>query len=400
MKKILITGATGFIGGRLAEVACERKIPVVGLVRTWSHAARLARLPVQMAYGDVLDLDSLRAAMKGCDVVFHCAVDNRLWGPAHRRVSVEGTANVMQAALETGVKRVVHVSSTAVFSYEPEPEAATEEGVYHYSGDDYCQGKIEAEKVARRYHQEHGLPVTVLRPTIVYGPFGDYSVETISLIRQGRMVLVNGGQGICNSLYVDNLIEALLIAAEHDRAVGEIFHISDTSPVTWKEYIEAHARALGDVYLPLPEMTVQEIMVAIEAAEATRVKLMKHRSSTLRQTFNLIRDQRTRQALRTIPVVDRLAQAGKGVVQTLLPASTRHALRQKLLNNNTNGLTQSDAQPELSLLLSRGEVNMFTCYEKIAFSIDKARRVLGYDPKIDFSEGMKRTAAWIKWARL
>ena len=400
MKRIFITGATGFIGGRLAEVACERDIPVVGLVRTWSHAARLSRLPARMDHGDVLAPDSLREAMNGCDVVFHCAVDNRVGGEAHRRVSVEGTANVMQVALEMGVKRVVHVSSTAVFGYTPEPDAATEDGAYRYSGDDYCDGKIEAEKVALRYHHEYALPVTVLRPTIVYGPFGDYTVEPISLIRQGRMVLVDGGQGICNSLYVDNLVEALLIAAEHDSAVGEVFHISDASPVTWKEYIEAHARALGDSYLPLPEMTAQQVMTAIAKAEATRAEMMHRRASSLRQALKLLRDQRTRKALRTIPAVDLFARVGKRAAQMLLPVPTRSALQRRLLNSNTDGIQDGDVQPESPPPLSLDEMYMFTTFEKVAFSIDKARRVLDYSPKIGFAEGMERTAAWIKWARL
>ena len=399
MKKIFITGATGFIGGRLAEAACQQQLPVVGLVRTWSRAARLARLPVQMVYGDILNIDSLRRSMKGCDVVFHCAVDNRIWGEAHRRTSAEGTTNVMQAALETGIKRVVHVSSTAVFGYTPKPNAVTEEADYYYSGDDYCNGKIEAEKVALRYYQEHALPVTVLRPTIVYGPFGDYTTETISLIRQKRMMLINGGRGICNSLYVDNLIEALLIAAEHDKAVGQIFHISDENPITWKEYIESHARALEDAYLPFPEITAQDIITANKATEAAKDE-MRRRSSSLKQTFNLVRDRRTRQALRTVPAVDNFARLGKSMAQTLLPAPTRSAIRQKLLNGNKNNSSAGEVQSEAPPPLSLGELYMFTAYEETSFSIDKARRVLGYNPKIDFNEGMKRTTAWIKWARL
>jgi nucleoside-diphosphate-sugar epimerase len=237
MKKVLITGVTGFIGCRLAEVAFEQGIPVVGLVREWSRAARLARLPVHVVQGDMLDPNSLREAMKGCDVVFHCAVDNRARGDVHRRSSAHGTANVMQVAVEMKVKRVIHLSSIAIYGYRAGPDAASEEGSYRYSGDPYCDGKIDAEKVALRYHQEYGLPVTVLRPTIVYGPFGSWSVDIIAAIRKGRIVLVNGGTAICNSLYVDNLVEAMLLAAEHDRAAGEVFHISDANPVTWKTHI-------------------------------------------------------------------------------------------------------------------------------------------------------------------
>jgi nucleoside-diphosphate-sugar epimerase len=394
MNRILITGATGFIGGRLAEMACERNIPAVALVRTWSHAARLSRLPVRMVQGDILNPDSLRAAMQGCDVVFHCAVDNNAGGQAHRRVSVEGTANVMQVALEMGVKRAVHLSSTAVFGYRPEPDAATEVGVYRYSGDDYCDGKIDGEKEALRYCQEYALPVTILRPTIVYGPFSFWNVHAVAAIREGRMVLVDGAKGVCNSLYVDNLVEAMFLAAEHESAVGEVFHISDARPITWRDFIEAHARVLGDSYLPLPEMAAQEIA-------ATWPQATNHSPSSLEQTLRLIRDPRTRRALRSIPAVERSVHTGKAIARSLLPAPVRRSLRQKLLGKNANSSPDSNNVQSISRpLLSQDEVDMFATFDKIVFSIEKARRVLGYSPKIDFSDGMERTAAWINWARL
>jgi nucleoside-diphosphate-sugar epimerase len=346
-----------------------------------------------MVHGDVLDLVSLREAMKGCDVVFHCAVDNRIGGEAHRRISVEGTANVMQVALEMGVKRVVHLSSTAVFSYKPEPDAATEAGAYRYTGIDYCDGKIDGEKEALRYYREHALPVTVLRPTIVYGLFSFWTEDAVVAIRKGRMVLVDGSKGVCNSLYVDNLVEAMLLAAGHENAVGEVFHISDARPITWRDFIEAHARVLGDSYLPLPEMTTGEIA-------ATWPQVTDHQPTSWEQTLRLIRDPRTRQALRSIPVVARSLEAGKTMARGLLPASIRRRLKQRLLSENTNGVSISHAQPASPPVLSQAEVDMFATFDKVVFSIEKARRVLGYDPKFDFETGMERTAAWIKWARL
>lgn len=393
MRRIFITGATGFIGGRLAEIGCQLGIDIVALVRRWSRAARLARMPVGVAHGDILDLDSLRDGMKGCDVVFHCAIDSRVGRKAHRRSSIKGTANVMQAAMELGVERVVHLSSAAVYSYRPGPDAATEKGAYRYSGDVYCDGKIEAEKIALRYYREHSLPVTVLRPTIVYGPFGYHTNHTATLIRQGRMVLVDGGTGVCNSLYVDNLVEAMLLAAEHDDAVGKVFHISDASPVSWKEFIEAHALPLGDSYLPLPEMTVQEIAAA-------RAQIRNHQPSSLKQTLLLIRNPLVRQALRSIPIIDRSIGVVAAIARTLLPASMIQELQQRLLWEETSSFRENNSGFKAGPLPSEAEVRMFTAFENVVFSIEKARLILGYYPKISFSEGMERTAAWIKWARL
>jgi nucleoside-diphosphate-sugar epimerase len=391
MRQVFITGATGFIGGRLAEVAYGQGLSVTGLVRTWSHAARLSRLPVRMAGGDILQPESLREAMTGCDVVFHCAVDRGISGRAHRRSSIQGTTNVMQTALEIGVKRVVHLSSAAVYSYRPGPDAVTEEGAYRYSGDAYCDGKIEAEKVALRYHHEHGLPVTVLRPTIVYGPFGFWTVDTVHILREGRMVLVNGGTGICNCLYVDNLVQAMLLAAEHEQAVGEVFHISDAQPVTWREFIEAHAHALGESYLPLPGMSVREMAEARAAPGGVRLL-----TSSWKQALRLASDPQMRRALSSIPLVKRSVQAGR----SLLPAPTRRWLGRRLSGESVLG-EPGDIPPRIEpLVLAKDEVKMLTTFDNVAFSIEKARCVLGYEPRIGFSEGMRRTAAWIQWARL
>jgi len=389
LKRILITGATGFIGGRLAEVAFERGILVSALVHTWSYAVRLARLPVRMIPGDILDPISLRAAMKDCDVVFHCAIDNRVGGELHRRSSVEGTANVMQAALEEGVKRVVHLSSIAVYGYRPGRDAASEDGLYRYSGDAYCDGKIDGEKVALRYYAERGLPVTVLRPTIVYGPFGPWTIMPVGSILRGRMVIIDGGKGICNCLFIDNLVEAMLLAAELGGS-GEIFHISDARPVTWREFLEAHARALGDSYLPLPQMTTQEIKTA-------RAVLWRHNHpSSFKQTLRLLGDPRTRRALRSISAVEHGMQFARALSRVLLPGSTRRLLR-KTLSNNTSSTAQSDARNGWRPLLSENEVNVYTV--RVVFSIEKARSKLGYNPRISFAEGMERTTAWIRWAQ-
>jgi len=387
MKKILITGATGFIGGRLAEVACQREVPVVALVRRWPRAARLGRLPVSMASGDVLDPASLRQAMRGCDVVFHSVVDETVGGEAHRRVSVEGTQNVLRAALETGVERVVHLSSTAVYSYRPGPDAGSEEGAYRYSRDPYCDAKIDSEKAALDHAGQ--LPVVVLRPTYVYGPFGYYSEQLARSTRSGGILLVNGGTGLCNSLYVDNLVEAMFLAARHEKAPGEVFHISDADPITWREFVEGHARGLGEEFLPLPERTVEEI-------EALRAPTAGVPVSSLRRTLALLRDDRTHTALVSIPAVHRAVDLARTASRALLPASVRRSAR-AIISAAPEEVAPAAPAPADVALPSTNEVDIQT--RQVPFRIDKARRLLGYEPRIDFAEGMARTVAWIRWAR-
>jgi len=391
MKKIFITGATGFIGCRLAEIASERGLTVVALVRNWSRAARLARLRAQMVQGDVLELESLRSGMRGCDVVFHCAVDNRATGELHRRSSAAGTVNVLQAALEAGVEQVVHVSSIAVYGYRAAPAARTETAPYSYSSDAYCDGKIDAEKSALEYHEKFHLAVTVLRPTIVYGPFGAWTEDTVRAIRQRRMALIDGGAGICNALYVDNLVEAMLRAAEEPRARGEVFHISDAESITWKQFIEAHARALSDGYLPLPEVT------AVELAEARRTS-ERNKPSSLSQLTALIRDRQFQGLVRSVTPIEQCIQFGLRTARAVLPAESRRAWRERLLAHQNGHANPASGTENASPVFSQGQIDLYT--NNVVFEIEKARRLLDYDPKIDFSRGMELTREWIRWARL
>lgn len=393
MTKVFITGATGFIGGRLAEVACSRQIAVVALVRTWSRAARLARLPAQMVPGNVLDMPSISRAMAGCDVVFHCAVDNRSIGREHQTASIQGTRNVLETARAAGVRRVVHLSSAAVFSYRSEGAEIDEASPYRYTRDWYCSGKIGAEKVAIRYFSGGGVPVTILRPTIVYGPFGDYSRETARLLREGRMVLIDGGKGLCNCVYVDDLVDAMLLAADSSTAVGEIFHISGTEPVFWSDFVGGHADALEGIKRPIPDKSRREVESRIRLSESKLV-------SSYRQAMWIARDPRTHRVLLRIPIIRDGARLAKRASALLLSQPSHARLWDRFSQEpSANGRrTHGDAQ--LPKPLTRGELNMVTAFEKTRFSIKKARQILGYDPRVDFKEGMKRTAAWIKWARL
>ena len=107
-----------------------------------------------------------------------------------------------------------------------------------------------------------------------------------------------------------------------------------------------------------------------------------------------------RQALISIPIVKFSAQIVRSVARVVLPGPTRLLLRQRLISGNSIGSLSSITQPESCSTLSPSEVGMFTTFDEVTFKIDKARRILGYEPSIDFAEGMRHTAAWIQWARL
>lgn len=386
-----VTGATGFIGGRLAEVLVEEGAEVTALVRRWSQAARLARLPVRMVGGDVLDLASLRQAMAGCRVVYHCAFSFAGGRRGMRRLAVHGTRAVLQAALEAGVERVVLLSTVAVHGVKHPAGVITEEMARGPTGHPYGDAKLAAEAVALAFHRRTGLPVTILRPAVVYGPYGGaWTVEIVRLAREGRLALVNGGEGVCNPLYVDNLVQAMLLAATHPAAVGQVFHVTDGSPVTWRRFLEAHVRGLGDHLLPLPEVRLEEL-------EAAWAEVRRRRRPSLRHLAGLVlREPALRNAVRGLAPVAVLERIGRFAFERVLPLRWQQGLRdlavRLMLEASLNGAGPAPPPSPLPLSIARAFVNQGV------FSIDRAVKTLGYAPPVPYEQAMERTAAWIRWA--
>ncbi len=199
-RTVLVTGATGFIGGRLVEHLIRTEgARVRALVRNFANASRLARFAVDMAPGDLLSADAVERAVAGCDVVFHCAYGNDGDEATRKQVTVDGTAMVLEAARRQNVRRFVHTSTFSVYGDSPSGDL-TEESPRKYTGATYGDSKIDAEKLALAYC-EKGLSVAVVQPTIVYGPFGStWTAKPIEELSTGRVILINGGAGTCNAV--------------------------------------------------------------------------------------------------------------------------------------------------------------------------------------------------------
>jgi nucleoside-diphosphate-sugar epimerase len=244
----LVTGASGFIASRLAErLAVEEGVRVRAMVRREKKAERLQKHPLEIVQADLLDLPSLRKAIDGCDLVFHCAALVRETGDRNEfyRTNVEGTENILRVSSDKGVRRFVHFSSVAVYGTNP-PDGSHETTPYQPCGNLYCDTKIASEKAVWTVYQETRLPVVVIRPTNVYGPFSNpWTVRPIKLINSGQMILINGGTGINNCVYIDNLLDATLSATKRDESVGQVYLISDGVPVTWKEFFGYYAQMAG-----------------------------------------------------------------------------------------------------------------------------------------------------------
>ena len=220
---------------------------VSGLVRKTSNLSFLEGLKVKLFFGDLSDKALLDKATQGIDVVYHVAGRASDWGPIKlfRKVNVEGTKNLMESSVNSGVKRFVFISSAAVHGFrgfrnatEDSPKTAT---IFPYS-----ITKREAEDLVNRYHRERGLPTLIIRPGNVFGPRDRVTFAKMAeLIEKGQMVYISRGRPLTCPTYVENLIDAILLAVDRKDTVGETFIITDGLEITWKEYMDKIAEKLG-----------------------------------------------------------------------------------------------------------------------------------------------------------
>jgi nucleoside-diphosphate-sugar epimerase len=243
----LLTGASGFIGGHLATRLVREGRRVRCLVRASSDASRLEQLGVELALGDLTDADSLVRAARGASHVLHCGALVSDWATTREiaRVNVGGTRKLLQAAAGASVRRFVHFSSTDVYSH-PGGAAIEESHTATRFGNWYAHSKRQAEAQVRGVEATGALNAVILRPATVYGPGSEDVIGEIARAIQGRhMLLVDGGRPLAGLCYVENLIDAAVIALDHDAAPGHAFNVSDGLDVTWRQLADDLAAGLG-----------------------------------------------------------------------------------------------------------------------------------------------------------
>jgi nucleoside-diphosphate-sugar epimerase len=277
--KILVTGATGFIGRHLVRrLRTEKGASVRALVRDPAKAENTAKLGVELVRGDLADYGTLEHAIQGCSVVIHAAaqVSSVPDRDVFEQSNVSGTESITRASSAARVERFVYLSSVAVFGLPTNGEIK-DSSPRRPCGDPYCDTKLDAENTVWRYHREAGLRSVILRPSGVYGPGSTHwSVVPLKRIKKGKMFFVNGGRGMLNYVYIDNLVDAILIAAEDERAVGEAFIVNDGA-TTWREFFGAYARMAGKDGIPSVPLWAAKLWVyyrnlaAAWRGETTRV---------------------------------------------------------------------------------------------------------------------------------
>lgn len=382
-RRVLVTGGTGFLGGRVIEkLVLEHGARVRVLTSNLARASRAARFDLELAHGDVGDAAFVRSAAEGCDVIVHCAYGSRGSEAEQRRVTVEGTRAVLDAALAVGARRVVHVSTMVVYGIGIEG-VLDERAPRRRTGVGYADTKSEAEALVERYARERAAPVAIVQPTAIYGPYApSWTERVVDAMRARRLILVDGGDGLANPVYVDDVADALLLAAVREEAVGETFLIASGERVTWREFLGRYEAMLGE-----------GATVTMTRAEAKTYYARQQRRSWLLGELHsaVLRDSDLRRRLLKTRELHALMRMARPLLATpLLRPLARQLKPAKGRRQVPAGLPKpilAEHPTQVDFLAAKTEV-----------SIDKARRLLGFEPAFDLDAGMALTEAYLRWA--
>jgi 2-alkyl-3-oxoalkanoate reductase len=248
VKLNVITGATGLLGSHIAEQLAGRGEKVRALVRASSDTTFLKSLGVEQIVSDFNDPDSLRRALDGADVVYHCAARVGEWGPRQQfqEQIIDVAAHMFDACRAAGVGRLLHVSSISVYGHPPDrADLFTEDepiGKNLWSWDNYCWAKIASEALCRAYPRDW----TIVRPSWMYGPRDRNSLpRVLKALKAGRVAVTGRGDNLLNVVYAGDVAEGAILAANHPGAVGRAYNLSSDGEVTQQQFLNMLTDALG-----------------------------------------------------------------------------------------------------------------------------------------------------------
>ncbi|HEX9974004.1 MAG TPA: NAD(P)-dependent oxidoreductase [bacterium] len=300
--KVLITGGNGFIGSHLIERLLTHHYEIVCLVRRTSNLQWIRDLPVEFAYGDITDFQSLYSIISNVDYVYHLGGTLR----AKRaddffKINVEGTKNLLEVCKQKNVKlkRFIYVSSQAA-------AGPSQDGIPLTEADSanpvslYGTSKLKAEQVVFDYSKY--LPVTIIRPPAVYGPRDDDILQFFKYVKLGVKPVIGNPHKNVAVIYIYDLIRGVVLAAEHPDAENELFFMADRNDYTWKDVYDTIARVMNKkaimICMPTPIVSMMAAINETGARLFNRTAIFNHdKTDEMKQRYWLVDCSKAEQKL-------------------------------------------------------------------------------------------------------
>ena len=364
----VVTGGSGFVGGHLVERLSHDGDRVRCLVRSTATVSKLARFPVDLRQVDLLDKDAVLKAVAGSRVVYHLAYGQD--GPNAAKVTIEGTQNIVEAAIAGGAEAIVVLSTAYVFGFPDGGLPVDEEFPYAPYGGVYGSSKSKMEQwCLQRAKSSGSTRIVVLNPTNVFGPSGGaYTTLPVTLAKQGAFCWIDGGQGVCNYTFVENLVDAILAAASVADAHGQRFIVTDGA----KAYIDF----LG------PFVSKADAHIANYTSDAFN-ELTRKRD--VFRTVDLAKSIIASPGVRDVMRRSRL-------VQTVSRAPAARRLWQAMQSERPQGglIARARATP-----VPPAWLHEIYHSHHVTFSAQHAADVLGWSPRVGWDEARDTTLQWL-----
>lgn len=356
LTKIAVLGSNGFVGSRLLEIYHLGQIAtIIPIVRNYSSLACQARFDLDWRVADACDEAALSSAMAGCDAVVNLIA-------ADPSVILKNASVSYRAAQAAGVKRMVFMSSASVHGQAPAAQTDEASKLHTNHPFAYNNAKVKAERSLCNLRERGSVELVILRPSIVYGPRSRWISDIADQLLADSAYLINDGLGICNSIYVDNLIHAITLALNVQEADREIFLVGDDERVTWLEFYRHIAVGLG---------------LDISSVAKISSPIFEH------------------------GLKDRLSEAwGSRIVQSILPVVPT------IFKDVAKGAIKAATAPPTPpawLKPVPAEIQVteeYSALHKCSVHLprSKAHRILGYQSPISFAEGMHRSLGWLHFS--
>ena len=362
-KTVFVTGGTGFVGGQLVEqLILHEGAKVRVLVHTWAKAAYVSRFDVEFVQADIYDKDAMVRATQGCDYIMHLAITGG-------RDTAESIANseraidaLMYAAKENQVKHIVMTSSVVVHGKTVPADLSADSPLIAYD-DAYAAGKLAAENQFWKLLDKYQLHGSVIRPTYVWGPYSMwYTIHILNLMKKGDFSWVDNGNGICNAVYVGNVVDMCIRCCSEPKADHQAFIAADGELITWREFYGLYMAMIGKnpkqyLSVPLRDGLIRKLRLAFRNQLEKRMVILMVKYESLQKTS-------PRTALWVYKAPRKILRHLRNLVMWRI--AEKNAIEMAIYSQNSS------------------------------INVDKNKEVLNFIPRFSIAKGMQLTQEWLK----